>query len=253
MKETRVRKTPLTHEKEPLRLLALSDGLFATVLTLLVLDLRIPDGLNAAGGGFDAFVRWLGPHLFSYLMTFFVAGNYWLAHHRNFDRIIRYDRGLLGYNLLFLLFVGLFPFTTASISQAGATLGGFPPYWAMYAANFILAGVMLTLTWLYALSHGLADPEITRREQRYIMLRQIINPAVFLVSIGAEYLFPQAFLGPWTLLGLVPLMFLVERFFAPAEPGRPSRLAAWPRRLWQTGVTILWLLIFGLSIWVLSR
>ncbi len=253
MKETRVRKTPLTHEKEPLRLLALSDGLFATVLTLLVLDLRIPDALNAVGGGFGTFTHWLGPHFFGYLMTFFVAGNFWLAHHRNFDRILRYDRGLLGYNLLFLLFVGLFPFTTASISQAGTTLGGFPPYWAMYAANFIMAGVMQTLTWLYAVSHDLVDSEITRREHSYIMLRQIVNPAVFLLSIGAEYLFPQIFLGPWTLLVLLPVLFLVERFFAPLNSAQPSRLAAWPRRIWQGGVTLLWILLFGLAVWVLTH
>ena len=253
MKETRVRKTLFTREKEPLRLVALSDGLFATVLTLLVLDLRIPDGLNIAGGDMTSFIRWIGPHLFSYLMTFFVAGNYWLAHHRDFERIIRFDRNLLAYNLLFLLFVGLFPFTTASISQVTATRSSFPPYWAMYAANFVLAGVMLSVIWLYARSHGLVDPDTTRQESRYIMVRQIVNPAVFLISIGLEYLFPQAFLGPWTLLVLLPVLILVERIFAPIDPDLPTRLAAWPRRLWQAGVTILWLLIFGLSIWVLSR
>lgn len=253
MKETRARKTLFSRDKEPLRLIALSDGLFATVLTLLVLDLRIPDGLNIAGGNMTTFTRWIGPHLFSYLMTFFVAGNYWLAHHRDFERIIRFDRNLLAYNLLFLLFVGLFPFTTASISQVSATRSSFPPYWAMYAANFVLAGIMLSVIWLYARSHGLVDPDTTWQESRYIMVRQIVNPAVFLISIGTEYLFPQAFLGPWTLLVLLPVLILVERVFAPIDPDRPSRLAAWPRRLWQAGVTILWLLIFGLSIWVLSR
>ena len=130
MKENRLRKQIPTVGKEPLRLIALSDGLFATVLTLLVLDLRIPEGLNVAGGNMTTFARWIGPHLFSYLMTFFVAGNYWLAHHRDFEHIIRFDRNLLAYNLLFLLFIGLFPFTTASISQVSATRSSFPPYWA---------------------------------------------------------------------------------------------------------------------------
>jgi uncharacterized membrane protein len=253
MKEYRTRKTILTRGKEPLRLVALSDGLFATVLTLLVLDLRIPDALNTAGGDVSTFARWLGPHLFSYLMTFFVAGNYWLAHHRDFDHIIHYDRSLLGYNLLFLLFVGLFPFTTATISLVSSTPGSYPPYWAMYAANFILAGIMLTLTWLYAVSHGLVDPEITTKEKQYILARQISNPAVFLISIGAEYLFPQAFLGPWILLTLFPVQLLVERIYAHAEPERPSGLAAWPRRLWQAGTILLWLLIFGFAIWMLTR
>lgn len=253
MKENRTRKTILTRGKEPLRLVALSDGLFATVLTLLVLDLRIPDALNTAGGDVSAFGRWLGPHLFSYLMTFFVAGNYWLAHHRDFDHIIYYDRSLLGYNLLFLLFVGLFPFTTATISLVSSTPSSYPAYWAMYAANFILAGIMLTVTWLYAVSHAMVDPEITNREKQYILARQIFNPAVFLVSIGVEYLIPRAYLGPWILLTLVPVQMLVERIYAHAEPERSSGLAAWSRRLWQAGTVLLWLLIFGFAIWVLTR
>jgi uncharacterized membrane protein len=253
MKETRVRKTPLTRGKEPLRLLALSDGLFATVLTLLVLDLRIPEALNTPGGNPANFTRWVGPHLFSYFMTFFVGGVYWLAHHRNFDRIIRYDRGLLGYNLLFLLFIGLFPFSTAAISQAGLTISVYPFYWAIYAANMIFAGIMLNLTWLYAVSHGLVDPEPTPQERRYITARQIINPTVFLLSIGAEFLFPRFFLGPWFLMTLLPIQVLVDRIFPHSEQSWPSRLAAWPRRIWQAGITLLWILIFGLAVWVLSR
>jgi uncharacterized membrane protein len=184
-------------------------------------------------------------------MTFFVAGNYWLAHHRDFDHIIRYDRGLLAYNLLFLLFVGLFPFSTASISLVSSTPASYPSYWAVYAANFILAGIMLSLTWLYAASHGLLDPETTRAESRYILARQIANPAVFLISVGAEYLFPHAYLGPWILLALLPVQMLVDRIFAPAEAERTSHLAAWPRRLWQAGITLLWLLIFGFAAWIL--
>ena len=64
----------LTKGKEPLRLLALSDGLFATVLTLLVLDLGTPAALDTGGGNIAAFVKWIGPHLFSYLLTFSSQG-----------------------------------------------------------------------------------------------------------------------------------------------------------------------------------
>ena len=140
-------------KKEPIRLVSLSDGLFATVLTLLVLDLRIPDALGGQSGDPTAFLRGIGPHLFSYLFTFFVAGIYWLAHHRNFDHVTDYDRSLLGYNLLFLLFVGLFPFSTAAVGLFSFKDTAFPFYWAIYAGNIILAGIMLTVTWLYAVSH----------------------------------------------------------------------------------------------------
>src|SRR5512140_498479 len=153
MKEKREPKTSLRRGKEPLRLLALSDGLFATVLTVLVLDLRIPDTLTVNTGNMAEYVKWLGPHLFSYLLTFLVTGTYWLAHHRDFDLIDQYDRGLLAYNLLFLLFIGLFPFSTASVSLPNFRSNSFAFYWAIYASNIILAGIMLTLTWNYAVSH----------------------------------------------------------------------------------------------------
>jgi len=252
MKEQRVRKTVIARAKEPARLLALSDGLFATVLTLLVLDLRIPEGLITAGGDITAFARWIGPHLFSYLMTFFVAGNYWLAHHRDFEHIIGYDNLLLRYNLLFLLFIGLFPFTTATISTTSIAPSPYASYWAIYAANFIFAGIMLMLTRLYALHHGLVDPEISHKESRRILMREINAPAVFLVSIVVEFLFPRSYLGPWILLALLPLQMLVDRIYAIPAPEQTSGLGAWPRRLWQAGTTLLWLLIFGIAAWLLT-
>ncbi len=57
--------------REPLRGTNLSDGVFATVLTLLVLDLRIPGTLSAGNGNMIAIIESVGPHLFSYLLTFF--------------------------------------------------------------------------------------------------------------------------------------------------------------------------------------
>ncbi len=174
MRNNRERKTGSAHEKEPMRLLALTDGLFATVLTVLVLDLRIPDALIAAGGNSTAILKWLGPHLFSYPLTFLVGGTYWLAHHRYFDLVEGYDRGLLGYNLLFLLFIGLFPFSTATLSLTSFKFNDFPFYWAIYAANIIIAGVMLNVTWNYAASHHLVTSEMSRRQSQHITVRMIV-------------------------------------------------------------------------------
>jgi TMEM175 potassium channel family protein len=252
MKENPKRKTEAAKIKEPLRLVALSDGLFATVLTLLVLDLRIPDAIHADPGGMAVFLKWLGPHLFSYLLTFFVAGNYWLAHHRDFDYITHYDRRLLGYNLLFLLFVGLFPFSTASVSQVGFSNDAYPTYWAIYCANIILAGILLTLTWGYAMSHGQVEPETTREQSRHIIVRQMTTPAVFLISIGAEFLFPQAFLGPYTLMTIPLAQWSVDRFFGQAESMQQPRRKGWTDLLWRAGTSLIWLLLIAFAIWAMT-
>lgn len=232
-----------TNRKEPVRLVALSDGLFATVLTLLVLDLRLPDALSAQGGNLTVFLKWVGPHMFSYLLTFFVAGFYWLAHHRDFEHIHDYDRGLLGYNLLFLLFVGLLPFSTAAVGVGGFTSDVFPFYWAIYCANIILAGVLLTLTWTYAIAHGQVDAEVTPEMSLYIIVRQLLTPAVFLVSIAAEYLFPRAYLGPYALILIPVAQRAVDRSYARLQQdGLVGRLG-WKEVAWRAGVTLIWVVI----------
>jgi uncharacterized membrane protein len=243
----------LTRRKEPARTLALSDGLFATVLTLLVLDLRMPDALTTQGLNAAAFIKWLGPHLFSYALTFLVAGSFWIAHHNNFDRVVRYDRALVAYNLLFLLSVGLLPFSTATLSVGQFHASEFPFFWAIYAANVILAGGLLMLTWNYAASHYLVSADTTHRQSLYFTIRQAVTPAVFLLSILVGYAFPAALLSPYCLL-LIPLvMWGVDRYFAVHEPGSSTARSPRSEILWQSGRTLLWLLILGLAVWATIR
>ncbi len=230
------------------RLVALSDGLFATVLTLLVLDLRLPDAVSSQGRDVTAFVRWIGPHLFSYLLTFFVASVYWVAHHRNFSHITGADRSLLGYNLLFLLFIGLLPFTTAAIGVSGGALAGaYPFYWALYCANLFLAGLLLTLSWLYALGHGFVGSSVTGMQSHRLVARQLAIPVVFLLSAILEFLFPRYFLGPFSLLLVPVVQRFVDRAYAGAEAAADH--PSWTDRLWRAGSIVIWLVIIGLAVW----
>ncbi len=251
MRNTRNDPTTAHKKKEPLRLLALSDGLFATVLTLLVLDLRVPETVSFSGGTIHVFVKWIGPRLFSYLLTFLVSGNYWLTHHRDFDHIDGYDRGLLAYNLLFLLFIGLLPFSTAAIGPVNFRSGAYPFFWAIYASNIMLAGVMLALTWNYAVSHKLLKAETSISEVRHINVRQAVTPSVFLVSIVAQYSFPGILLGPYILLVIPALMWLVDWLFA-AGPTVRTDQGHFSRFLWRVGSVVPWLLIIGLAIWAMN-
>jgi TMEM175 potassium channel family protein len=251
MKDKRQPKPDGTKEKGPLRLIGLTDGLFATVLTLLVLDLKIPDALSTSNGDIHTFVKWLGPHLFSYLLTFLVAGTYWFAHHRDFDLIIRSDRRLLGYNLMFLLFIGLLPFSTAAVSLGPLRQSIYPFYWTIYAVNIVCAGVMLTLSWAYAFSHQLVDPNTTREQSRLIIVRQMIVPVVFIVSIGTEYLFPQYALGPLTLI-VIPLALAgVDRSLGTKEQ-KTQPADGLQDLLWRAGSVLPWVLVIGLAAWAMT-
>ena len=216
-----------------------------------MLDLRVPEAFSASGGKPHDFIIWIGPRLFGYLLTFVVSGTYWLSHHRYFDHIEGFDRGLLGYNLLFLLFVGLLPFSTAALSTSSVSNGTYPFYWAIYAGNLTLAGVMLALTWNYAVSHHLVKAETNRRLIRGISVRQLVTPIAFVVSIAAQYLYPRILLGPYVLLLIPASAWVVDRIL-PRDHDREGRQRGLREFLWRLGTAILWLLMIGLSIWAMS-
>jgi uncharacterized membrane protein len=95
------------------RVLALSDGVFAIAMTLLALDLRIPDVSNKDLP--HALADNAGAYL-AFLLSFFVISRYWLNHHRMFRHIVRVDGGMMRINLLLLLVVAALPFPTAVLS-----------------------------------------------------------------------------------------------------------------------------------------
>ena len=193
--------------KDLTRLLALSDGLFATVLTILVLDLKLPDISQLVSQADTR--RALGEfavRFFSYVLTFIVAGVFWMSHHADFDYVERYNRRLLWYNLMFLLFVGLLPFSTAGVGN-GLTAYSL----SIYELNIMAIGVMSALTWGYAYTHRLMNSEMPRRVAQYQGFRHLITPGVFLISIGIANLAPNAYLAPWSLLAIPVITMLLDR------------------------------------------
>jgi uncharacterized membrane protein len=96
------------------RVLALSDGVFAIAMTLLVLNIAVPElGPNPRPqGGLEAVVHVL-PTIGTFAVSFFLVGMYWMINHRTFQSVRRVDQGLLWLNLAALMLVCLFPFSTS--------------------------------------------------------------------------------------------------------------------------------------------
>jgi uncharacterized membrane protein len=94
------------------RLEAFSDGVLAIIITIMVLELRIPDG-----HGFLDLFRTTGFGLLSYLLSFVYVGIYWNNHHHMFHLVRRISGGVLWANLALLFCLSLFPFTTAWVDE----------------------------------------------------------------------------------------------------------------------------------------
>ncbi|SIR50375.1 Uncharacterized membrane protein [Haladaptatus litoreus] len=181
------------------RLEAISDGVFAIVLTLLVLQFEVPTVPSAqADSQLPSLLLELQPLLFSYLLSFFTVGLYWVIHQNLFQQIERHDRILLYLNLLFLLTISFLPFPTELIGTYSTRLT-----WGLYATNFALVGLTMTATWWYAARRDFTPEEITPHHARLISLRGLIVPAVFLLSMAVSLVSLE--LAYWAPLLIVPL------------------------------------------------
>ena len=100
------------------RLEALADGVFAIVMTLLVLELTIPIiSEHHTNAEITRELLDLWPKFLSYFLSFLILGVYWIIHHYIFENIKLYDSTLAWLNILFLLFVSLIPFTTSLMGE----------------------------------------------------------------------------------------------------------------------------------------
>src|SRR5207248_6348314 len=124
-----------------------SDGIFAIAMTLLVLELHIPNLPPNAPNVQVAPVLWqLWPKFLTYAVSFLSLGVYWIGHHNMYHAIRRADRVLLWLNILFFMFVSFLPFST-SVLNAFRQSQVAPVF---FGTNIILIGWLLFLQWAYA-------------------------------------------------------------------------------------------------------
>ncbi len=187
-------------------MLGFSDGVFAFAITLLVLDLVVPQ--LAKGAPATEVPGLLFQELQSfinYFLSFIIVGVWWNAHHRMFSHIRRSNSALNWLNLLFLLWISLTPFFTKLLDQ----YGNIQFTVVLYALEQAAAGGFLTLTWWYASTHHLEDERLSESEKGRILTRTSIAPAVFLLSIGVSFVSPTAATFFWLLM--IPALFIADR------------------------------------------
>ena len=128
----------------PHRLEALTDGVFAIVMTLLVLELSVPviaEGSVHTELGKQLLDMW--PKFLSYVVTFFMLGVMWFHHHRQFSQIKQSDSILVWANIVYLMFVAILPFSTSLI---GEYIEERLPVF-IYGGNFIACWICRYIIW----------------------------------------------------------------------------------------------------------
>jgi uncharacterized membrane protein len=199
------------------RVIFFSDAVFAIVITLLVLpltaEIELPEGGQDLAG--HVWAQW--PRVLSFLVSFLVIGQFWIAHHHMFEYVRRYDQGLLWFNLVSLLTVSFMPFPTAVLGARLETEDAFPV--VFYAASMTVASITLTAAWLYAVRKRLLNPSLRPQERRAFTARAFATSAIFLLSVGA------AFFGlPVAVLFWLVLLPLARRVLVHAATRRQARL-----------------------------
>jgi len=135
------------------RVEALNDGIYAVAMTLLVLELHLPEGFTHADDAeFAQALAHLAPKFIAWLLSFFILAVFWMGHQRAFHFVHRVDNGLLWINVTGLLFASLMPFSSALI---GEHAGHFATH-VFYDANM----AALALVALWQLDHIRHHPEL---------------------------------------------------------------------------------------------
>jgi uncharacterized membrane protein len=173
----------------PARLEAFSDGVIAVIITILVLELKVPvqDGLAGA--------RAVLPTVFLYLLTFVQVGIYWVNHHYLVDEVETVSHRILWSNLIFLFFLSLFPFFTLWIGMKG--LSHFST--ALYAAGSLLPGICYSVLATQVRKQSTSPPHSTAG-------KQILSIVLYLLAIPVAYYKPAASI---CLIAIVAVLWLL--------------------------------------------
>jgi uncharacterized membrane protein len=202
---------PREHELEFTRIVAFSDGVMAIAITLLVLNIDVPDLPDDRVNQLASELYQLAPVLLAYALSFAVIGRFWMGHHRFFGTLCGFDSVLIALNLAYLAFVVLIPFTTDLVDSYSSE----PAAPISYAINLGCAALVNWMMVRYAIRRGLVRPHHREVIERWGRRRGLITPALFAVSI------PVALINP-----VLAELIWVGIFLPRGQPGAMRRLVA---------------------------
>ena len=184
------------------RIEALTDGIFAISMTLLVLTLTLPDATQTKLDLSELLAaQW--PKFFNYALSFLLLAVFWIVHHQQFHFIRRTNRPHIWINIGILMFVALVPFTTdVAGDYSNQTIAEL-----LFSGNLLILGFLFLLNWVYACgNHRLVDADMSSRAIFRGTIRNCITPVVATISMIVALFIPRWALTVYLLIPIIELL-----------------------------------------------
>ena len=158
------------------RIAGLSDGVFAIAMTLIVLEIHVPDAgpIRSEQDLWNALLG-LGPRLVTYFLSFLTLGIFWNGQQTQLNLFGSADRDLTWLQLAFLATVALMPFSTSLLAEFITYRLALVAYWV----NIFLIGLLLYLNWMYATRKGLVTKEATPAVSAAVKRRIFVGQSLY--------------------------------------------------------------------------
>lgn len=183
-----------------------SDGIFAIVITLLVLELRIGEVHHAHSSSemWQALIEAL-PKLVSLVISFLTICVIWINHHRIFSQLHKFDLGLFWLNSMLVLWVSLIPFPTALIGEYPSNAAAL----ALYGVVMALMALSFALMRMYASRFRCLHDDIDPRQFRHgTRMAILLGPIPYAIGALASFLYPHL---AFAIYLLIPVYFILPR------------------------------------------
>jgi uncharacterized membrane protein len=184
------------------RLITLSDAVVAIAITLLVLQLNVPEPTKLTSTSASELATQLGngaDSLISYVVSFYVIAQFWLVHHQVFRRITRQQEGLAWWNFAFLFTITIMPFTSDLLGKFPSN----PLAVDIFAVNLLAAMLATHLTLTYARRKDLLTAE-PPWQTRAAQLQTAASVLIVVLSIGISWVNTDAAKYCWLLFAVAP-------------------------------------------------
>ena len=185
------------------RLESLGDGIFGVAMTILVIEIALPQTKGDSVNNFLLALQKVWKPFLCYAMSFIVLGIMWFGHRMMFEYIAKTNRYFIFLGVLFYMMICLVPFTTKFLAQNTFTWYGI----LLYGVNLSLCNLTLFAQWLYGIKRpSLMERELPAEVRKEARILFLLSPVVYTVAIIISFFLPQVSI---IIYIITPILYLL--------------------------------------------